>query len=96
MRRSRQIASGGKRIVSESLQVPFESLMNTFTQIELLGNREAVVEGCKGILEYDENIIRLSINKLEVKFYGNDLSIRNLNSENIVINGNIHNIEFST
>ena len=29
-------------------------------QIELAGNTEAVVSGCTGVLEYDENIIRLT------------------------------------
>lgn len=47
MRKSRK-KEIGKAFISETLQMPFDSLSNGITQIELLGNSEAVVEGCKG------------------------------------------------
>ncbi|MGI5895739.1 MAG: YabP/YqfC family sporulation protein [Oscillospiraceae bacterium] len=88
--------SAGKKLIAETLQMPFDTLSSGITQIELLGNSEAVVEGCKGILEYDDNIIRIAIHKMEVKFSGIDLSIKSLNSESIIIEGQISGIEFLT
>ena len=86
----------GKKLIAETLQMPFDTLSSGITQIELLGNSEAVVEGCKGILEYDDNIIRIAIHKMEVKFSGMDLSIKSLNSESVIIEGQISGIEFLT
>lgn len=66
----------------------------TGSNIELLGNREAIIEGCKGILEYDENTIRLNLGKLSVKFSGIDLCLKCMNTENVIVEGNITSIEF--
>jgi len=66
------------------------------TQIEILNNNEVVVEGCKGILEYDNNSIRLNLGKMSVKFTGDNLIITCMNSDNIVIKGFITSVEFMT
>ncbi len=84
----------GKQLVSDALQLPFESLSNGISQIELLGNSEAVIEGCQGILEYNDIMIRVAIHKMQVKFTGTDLSIKCLNSENIIIQGTIRMVEY--
>ena len=86
----------GKAFISETLQMPFDSLSNGITQIELLGNSEAVVEGCKGILEYDDAVIRIAIQKMQVRFAGTNLTIKSLNSESVIIQGVIDKIEFIT
>ena len=82
--------------MSNTLQMPFDSLSSGITQIELLGNSEAVVEGCKGILEYDDTIIIFAIHKMQVKFVGMELTIKSLNSESVIIQGKIGGIEFIT
>ena len=42
-----------------AMQIPMASIMN-LAHFELNGNREVVVDGCRGIIEYDENIIKLN------------------------------------
>lgn len=86
----------GKAFISDTLQMPFDTLTSGITQIELLGNNEAVVEGCKGILEYDDTVIKIAIHKMQVKFIGIDLTIKSLNSESVIIQGAIGGIEFIT
>lgn len=86
----------GKNLISDTLQMPFDALSSGITQIELLSNTEAVVEGCNGILEYDDNVIKIAIHKMQVRFSGMDLSIKSLNSESIIIQGQISGIEFLT
>ena len=62
--------------------------------IEIKGNREAVVEGCKSILHYDENIIKVNMNKMIVSFFGRNLEIKCLTTDSLVIKGFITSIEF--
>ncbi len=44
-------------------------------RVELLSDREAVVDGCRGILEYNECCIRLCTGPLTVRFTGEGLTI---------------------
>lgn len=66
------------------------------SNIELTGNREAVIDGCAGIVQYDDDVIKLSTGKLIVCFFGNRLTIRTLTADQAVIEGEIVSIEFLT
>ena len=81
--------------ISDLLDVP-ENAFTALPQIELSGNREAVIEGCQGILEYDENIVRLNLGKMIVRFTGLDLTIKCMNGESSIVSGTITAIEFTT
>lgn len=62
--------------------------------MELNGNREAVVEGCSGVLEYDETVVRIRTPGQVVRFTGRGLSIRCLTADALVVAGYITGIEF--
>ncbi|MBS6860123.1 MAG: YabP/YqfC family sporulation protein [Clostridiales bacterium] len=62
--------------------------------IELLGNREAVVEGCQGILEYDDDVVRVRAGKLVVRFTGRNLKIRCMTADSLVVDGFLRGMEF--
>lgn len=62
--------------------------------IELCSNCEAGVEGCAGIIEYDESLVRLNCKSVTVKFSGSRLSIGNLSGGFISVNGKISSVEF--
>ena len=64
-------------------------------QIELSGNREAVIDGCKGVVEYDTDSVRLAIPNMTVLFRGRGLVMRCLTGESVIIDGVIDAIEFS-
>ena len=68
--------------------------MSGMPQLELFGNREAIIDGCQGILEYDENVIRLTTGKMSIKFTGRTLQIKVLTHDSAVVSGFITNIEF--
>lgn len=74
--------------------MPLETLYN-MTQIQILENREVVVEGCKEILEYDDNRIRLKTKRLEVSIWGGGLELKCFNAENIIISGKVERVEFN-
>lgn len=72
------------------------STISTAPQLELSGNREAVVESCTGILEYNDHVIHLSANKMSIRFTGRDLTIRVMTQSSAIIEGFITTIELIT
>lgn len=62
--------------------------------IEMSGNREVCIDGCKGILEYDDALIRISVNHSSVAVKGRNLSIKCLSQDSVVISGIISSVEF--
>lgn len=77
-----------------ALDMPPGVFSNGFAQISLSGNREAVVEGCAGVLEYENALIRLSLGKQLVQFTGRDLQIKCMTGDSVIIEGFILGIEF--
>lgn len=63
---------------------------------EINGNKEAIIEGCKCILQYDENIVRISVKGMSVSFFGRNLMIKCLTEDSLIVQGFITSIEFST
>lgn len=73
-----------------------QSAFSDFSQISLSSNREAVVEGCAGVLEYDSTLIKLSLNRMMVQFTGRNLEIKCMTGESVIVQGFILGIEFLT
>ncbi|MEG2074066.1 MAG: YabP/YqfC family sporulation protein [Angelakisella sp.] len=63
-------------------------------RVELLENRQAVVDGCKGVLEYSESCIRLSSDRLILRFTGTGLLLRTLSTHSAIVEGRIVSVEF--
>ncbi|MDR3643552.1 MAG: YabP/YqfC family sporulation protein [Clostridia bacterium] len=78
---------------ARALELPAD-ITTGAAHLELSGNREAVVDGCRGVLEYDENVIRLNTGAVAVRFCGRGLSIRSLTRDSAVVEGYITSIEF--
>ncbi len=80
---------------SGKLHLPVPEVLSSDPHIELLGNHEIVVDGCKGVVEYDENIIRLNTGELVVGFMGTDLLIKSFDCDIAVITGRVAEITFT-
>ena len=63
-------------------------------RIEFVGNREVIVDGCRGVAEYGEDLIRLNISGGSVCFYGQGLEITRLYGTEATVKGYVHNMEF--
>lgn len=63
-------------------------------RIELLSNKQAVIDGCKGILEYSDCCIRLSADRMILKFTGTNLEIKCLTDQSAVIEGFLLTVEY--
>lgn len=102
MKQRRNRRAGEEAVQTESPRIPgnlFDiprSAMPGGIQMEVSGNTEVVVDGCTGVLEYDETVIRLAGGKMNVKFTGRNLQIKVLTHDSAIIAGYILSIEFST
>lgn len=77
------------------LDIP-ASAVTGLCQMELSGNREAVIEGCTGILEYNDAAIHLATSKMSIRFTGRGLQVKVMTHSSAVIEGWITGIEFVT
>ena len=90
----KSVYSLAERIGNE-LELPAEGLPGN-AQIELCGNKKAIVSGCRGVLEYDERTICVSAGKLSVRFNGASLCVSLYRDGEAVICGEIVNVEFGS
>ena len=60
----------------------------------MAGNRRAVVDGCHGIIEYGDDLIRLNTGSGILRFTGRNLSINCLTEDSAVVDGIILSLEF--
>lgn len=80
--------------LNDTLEIP-QSASPGSAQIELSGNREALVDGCQNILQYDDTVIRISTGRLVICFSGSDLSVNAMQQNQIRITGTILCVEFA-
>lgn len=81
-------------LIGRALEIPPGTVGNG-AHIEISTNKEALVDGCRGIMEYDEDKIKLNIGNGTVTFLGRGLHISSLGQTQAIIRGFILNIEFS-
>jgi len=78
---------------TEMLELPKEIVLN-MPKLTMLGNGNLIIENYKGIVEYDEGVIRVNTTAGIIKVNGVDIYIKEITSENIMIYGNILLLEF--
>lgn len=81
-------------LLGKALELP-PGALGKGAHIELSCNREATVDGCKGVMEYEEDRIKLNIGAGSVTFTGRGLQITNLLGAQAVIAGYITGLEFT-
>lgn len=70
------------------------ALLNREARVELSGTHEALVEGCKGILEYREDLIRVNTQQGQLMLGGRNLEISCMSEDSMIVRGYISKIEF--
>lgn len=87
----RQIGNA-KQSISEALELPIDIMMD-LPRLSVIGNVEASLLNHKGIIEYTQETIRINTKSGVFKITGEELEIKTILSEEIVIVGLIANIE---
>ena len=77
----------------ETFELPSGALTQA-VHLEISGNHRAVVEGCRGILEYEEGVIRLNTGSGVLRFTGTNLSMSCMTEDSAVVVGTILSLEF--
>ena len=82
-----------KKIESKIYELS-EKLPSGTTQIQLTDNTELEIEGSKKIIEYNENLILIKLEKNILKVIGTNLKTNCYSSGFVTIYGNINSLEF--
>lgn len=72
-----------------------KDLFKEKSNIEIISNTTAVVEGSKGVMEYSDKIIRIGLDGFSVAFLGRKLNLKCISATSMVVEGFFTNIEFS-
>lgn len=78
--------------VLDALEIP--AIVGNEMHIEMFGGREMTVEGVRGVIEYDDSLVRLAAGKKELRISGSGLSIRTLTKTAATVTGHIISVEF--
>ena len=77
-----------KEKVVEVLELPKEITLD-LPKITILGNRNLLLENYKGIIEYDSNKIKINTMDGVISVEGENLVIKEITSEDLMVDGNI-------
>ncbi len=79
--------------MGRALDLPPE-ILSGGAHIRLVGNHEASVEGCRGVLEYRSDRIKLNLGNGTVCFCGNGLRLAQFDREHTCICGKIESVNY--
>lgn len=83
-----------KKKPNEKPRIPLPEALSGEPKIEMLGNREIIIDGCKGVVEYGENLIKLNTGEYVLSVLGDALVIKSFDGSVAVISGKIAEITF--
>ena len=84
---------GLKEKFTEVLELPKELILD-LPKLTIVGNGDMMIENYKGIIEYGSARIRVNTGLGVVKITGIGLQIKEITSEDIILSGKIHSLEF--
>ncbi|KAB3535351.1 sporulation protein YqfC [Alkaliphilus pronyensis] len=82
-----------KKSIADILELPQDIVLD-LPKITLIGNLQLYVENHKGIIEYSDNRIRIFTKCGILRVIGKNLLLKNIVLEEIVIVGEIREVEF--
>ena len=63
-------------------------------RITMLGNKQVLIENHKGIIEYNETLVRVKLSQGELTVCGNELMLGNLQVEQILIEAVVTEVKY--
>ena len=93
--KKRRLAAETALRLGNAMDLPPQMLPG-FSHVELWQNRQAVIDGVKGVLSYSESDVQLNVGTLVVTFKGADLSIRSYQMEQLTLAGTIAEVHFTS
>ena len=84
-----------KNRIDRILEVPDEIALNV-PKVTILKFEQMLIENYKGILEYQDFFIRLKPNIGIINVNGFNLSLEEMTTDDIIINGKIESVDFES
>ena len=78
-----------KQKILKAMEIPISGV-----RLLVSDDNRAEIEGCTGIVIYDENEVKLSAGKLAIGFVGSNLQITQYDSRLTVIEGFINSVNY--
>lgn len=82
-----------KNRIAESFELPKEIILDV-PKLRLISNSELTIENHKGIVEYNTNLIRINSNIGVIAVGGDNLQVKEINHESVIISGEILKVEY--
>lgn len=82
-----------KSTVSEMFELPKEITLN-LPKISIIGNNQMLIENHKGVIEYTPQRIRVNSSIGVIRIQGSDMKLKNIAADDIMIIGEVKEIEF--
>lgn len=92
---SKKDKGGLKAIIADLFELPREVVLN-LPRLTLVGNVQIYLENHRGVIAYDENLIRVGVNNGEIIIRGSNLQIKNMIAEELLIKGSIEGLDYET
>ncbi|HZK34872.1 MAG TPA: sporulation protein YqfC [Bacillota bacterium] len=81
-----------KSTISDMFDLPKDIMLN-LPKIIMVGNTQMLVENHKGIIEYTPDRIRINSTIGVIRVRGNNMQLRNIGADDIMVTGGIKLIE---
>ncbi|HZJ76080.1 MAG TPA: sporulation protein YqfC [Oscillospiraceae bacterium] len=85
--------NGVKKSIAEALELPKDIILDV-PKIIMIGNLQIYIENHKGILEYTDERIRINTKNNVLRIIGKNLILKNIVMEEIIIVGEINQVDF--
>lgn len=73
----------------------FEKALLNGSRIELFSNTQIIVEGCLGVIEYNDNYLKLRLSQGALVLMGDNFDIVSFEEKTIFVKGKISSLEFA-
>ena len=84
-----------KNRIDRMLEVPDEIALNV-PKVTILKFEQMIIENYKGILEYQDFFIRVKTNIGIINVNGFNLSLKEMTTDDIIVNGKIESIDYES
>lgn len=69
-------------------------LMLCGVRIEMISNKELLLEGCTGVLQFNDNYVKLGVKNGNIILYGKNFDICGFEEKTVTVKGIIDSVEF--
>lgn len=83
-----------KKSLAEILELPQDIILD-IPKITMVGNLQIYIENHKGIIEYTKSRIRINSKSGILRIIGNNLVLKSILTDEIIIIGEIQEVEFT-